>query len=148
LFPAFANSQPGYNNLLYDFETFFVNQGDDNIEMQSILKKYNINDSILKPSDEDLNKSIKKIYIEWIRLDSLINRANEFTFPNYTKDYQKISNLRNLIDSAITNYNNNLIILNEICNKYPNFDTEEILKSRLDEINALKLPSFKPRYVK
>jgi len=143
-----ANSQPDYNFIVSDFDTLFVLQNKDYLEMQGILKSCESTDSTSLPSGTDVLGSLDKIYGEWTELDSLIKRANKLIFPNYSNDHQKITELSKMIDSAAYNYKLNLDVLNGICSKYPKFDNEETLKTCLDEINALRFPFFKPRYVK
>ena len=148
LFSVPANSQPDYNYIISDFDTLFVLQNKDYLEMQGILKSCESTDSTSLPSGTDVLGSLDKIYGEWTELDSLIKRANKLIFPNYSNDHQKITELSKMIDSAAYNYKLNLDVLKGICSKYPKFDNEETLKTCLDEINALRFPFFKPRYVK
>ena len=146
LFPTHANSQPDYKNIIYGFDTLFVVQTGNYLEIQGILKSYENSNS--RPQRIDVLNLVDKIYGEWNKLDSLIERANKLIFPNYSKDHQKISNLSVLIDSAAHNYKINLIVLQEICGKYPDFETDDFLKTRLEELNALELPVFKPNTIK
>jgi hypothetical protein len=148
VFPVFANSQPDYKYIAFDFDTLFILQTNDNLEMKKILVSYENSDSTFKLSKEDVQKSLDMIYTEWGKLDSLIDRANKLVFPNYSKDNQKISNLSVLIDSAIFNYKINLEVLKKICSMYSKFETENSLKTRFNDVSALRFPSFKPRTIK
>jgi anion-transporting ArsA/GET3 family ATPase len=148
LFPTLANSQPDYKYIISDFDSLFAAQTSDYQEMQGILKSYSNADSNSLPQKKDVLNSLNKIYDEWNELDSLIERANKLLFPNFSKDHQKISNLSALIDSASHNYKINLQILQEICGKYPDFETDDFLKTRLKDLNALELPAFKPKTIK
>lgn len=148
LLPVISNSQPDYKYILFDFDTLFVLQNNDYLEMQGILKSYEYSDSISIPNGADVQSSFNKIYNEWIEIDSLIKRANELTFPNYSKDHQKISILFKMIDSATYNYKMNYQVIQSIYSKHSNIETRDSLKIRLDDISALRFPYFKPRYVK
>lgn len=116
--------------------------------MQSLQKKYDISDSVYQPSNKDMSKLIENIFNQWTGLDSLIIKSNELTFPNYTKDHEKISKLGRLIDSAIINYKINQNLLNDIFSSYTKFERNEEFKTRIAEINFLKFTTYKPRYIK
>ena len=148
LLPVISNSQPDYKYILSYFDTLFVLQNNDYLEMQGILKSYEYSESISIPNGADVQSSLDKIYNEWIEIDSLIKRANELTFPNYSKDHQKISILFKTIDSATYNYKMNFQVIQSIYSKYSNIETDDSLKIRLDDISALRFPYFRPRYVK
>jgi hypothetical protein len=148
LFPVPANSQPDYNYIKSDFDTLFMLQTNNYLEMQGILKSYGNSDSNSRPQRADIENYIDKIFDEWTELDSLIKRANSLIFPNYSRDYQKISALSKMIDSASNNYRMNLQVSKEICTRYSDFDADDLLKIRLDELSTLRLPAFKPRTIK
>lgn len=148
LYPLCLLSQPDYNFIVSDFDTLLVLQNKDYIEMQGILQSYEISDSTSWPSGAGVLSCLDKTYSEWTELDSLIKRANKLTFSSYTKDHQKISILSKMIDSATYNYKMNLQVLQGICSKYSNFEAEDSLKIRLNNINALKFPPFRPRTIK